>query len=243
MTEFIFFEYLRRRIRNYQYKRIVRPDFSNEQRFTMIYNKNLWGSIESKSGIGSTLENTTDVRSLLPTILNEFKVKNVFDAPCGDFNWMRDVDLAGVEYLGGDIVKSLVDSLRLDFSTPGVDFTYHDLTKDRFLKFDLVINRDCLFHFSYSDIYAFLGLFLDSGSSYLLTTSHENNNSFTNKDIFSGDFRLLDLFSSPFDFPKDFLFKIAEEYGLDFPARGIFLWDKDQVEVGYRNLGLHLSGL
>jgi hypothetical protein len=37
----------------------------------------------------------------------------MLDAPCGDFNWMKEVDLSAVHYTGGDIVEPLVNSNHL----------------------------------------------------------------------------------------------------------------------------------
>ena len=39
---------------------------------------------------------------------NNKEIKRLFDAPCGDFNWMKEVHLLDVDYIGGDIVSSLV---------------------------------------------------------------------------------------------------------------------------------------
>jgi hypothetical protein len=38
---------------------------------------------------------------------------------------------------------------------------------------------------------------------YLLTTTYVPHDSYANRDIKTGDFRIIDLFSSPYSFPKD----------------------------------------
>ena len=54
---------------------------------------NGWQSPESKSGGSSTLSATAAIRAALPRLLSDLGVAVLIDAPCGDFNWMRHVDL------------------------------------------------------------------------------------------------------------------------------------------------------
>ena len=56
--------------------------------------RNYWGNRESVSGDGSTLAYTHNLRHELAKFLRAFRVVSMFDAPCGDFNWMRAVDHA-----------------------------------------------------------------------------------------------------------------------------------------------------
>jgi hypothetical protein len=214
-----------------------------EERFTLIYQKNAWGSSESASGVGSTFAFTESIRNQLPVLLKRFEIRSIFDAPCGDFNWMRFVDMKGIDYLGADIVGPMISDLNKEFSSPSVSFKAMDITSDLFPKCDLVLNRDCLFHLSYSDIHATLTNFLKSNSKYLLSTSHDNNREFINRDIVSGDFRPIDLFGFPFNFPRNFLFEIPEPGDGKIPARKLFLWTREQVSVGHSNLESNLSGL
>ncbi len=216
---------------------------SLQDRFTLIYRLNSWGSKESFSGVGSTLTFTESIRNLLPVLFKQYQIGSVFDAPCGDFNWMKLVDLRGIHYVGGDIVEPLITSLQENFSTSSITFKTFDITKDSFPKSDLVLNRDCLFHLSYSHILGVLQNFLNSSSSYFLSTSHDNNGKFANFDIASGDFRNIDLFISPFNFPKDVLFEIPEPGDRNIPSRKLYLWDREQVKIGHSNLERYLSGL
>lgn len=232
-----------RRFKRILSNRAISKATSSQDRFTLIYERNAWGSIESASGIGSTLEFTESIRSLLPVLLKRFQIKSIFDAPCGDFNWMRQLDLKGIEYVGADIVSPLIVELQKKYSAPSVTFKHLDLTKEPFPKSDLVLNRDCLFHLSFSDILAVLNNFVISDSKYFLSTSHDNEVNFSNLDIRSGDFRPIDLFASPFNFPTDFLFEIPEPGDGNIPARKIYLWNREQVLVAQSNLEHYLRGL
>ena len=212
-----------------------------EDRFTLIYRRNAWGSKESVSGSGSTLSMTASIRESLPDLFEKFSIRSIFDAPCGDFNWMQRVEMEEIFYVGGDIVEPLIIKLNEEFASKNKSFVLFDITTDLFPKSDLVLSRDILFHFSYQDILLTLNNFLDSGSKYFLSTSYDNDGDFLNSNIRSGGFRLIDLFSVPFSFPRDFHFQIPEQGEGRFPPRKLFLWDCRQVEIASRNLEKFLT--
>jgi len=232
-----------RKIKHFLDNRAIAKADSLKDRFTLIYHRNAWGSLESVSGSGSTIAMTESIRELLPVIFKTFSIKSILDVPCGDFNWMRLVDLQGIFYIGGEIVKPLVDELNMKFSSTNITFIQMDITKDEFPKSDLVLNRDCLFHLSYQDIFLTLSNFLNSGSKYFLSTSYDNDQVFYNSDIRSGGFRLIDLFSTPFNFPKNFHFQIPEQAEGSLPPRSLYLWEREQINVAHSNLENFLSGL
>ena len=233
----------RRKLNGLLSNRAIEKTDSLRDRFTLIYQRNAWGSKESVSGNGSTMLMTESIRYSLPLLIKKFSISSIFDAPCGDFNWMRLVDLREVSYVGGDIVEPMVSKCNIQFSTERIIFVHIDITKDLFPKSDLVLNRDCLFHFSYQDIYLTLSNFLESGSKYFLSTSHDNDQEFHNSNIRSGGFRKIDLFSTPFNFPTNFHFQISEPGEATLPPRSLYLWDRTQVKVAHSNLENFLSGL
>ncbi len=202
-----------------------------KDKFTRIYKINYWGSTESVSGNGSTLKYTKNIRIELPKLYNKFNVKSVFDAPCGDFNWMQHVvsDFP-VKYIGGDIVGDLVKKCNSDYKNENVKFIEFDLTKDKFPDSDLMICRDCLFHLSYKDINKFFNNFLNSNIKFLLTTTFVNNNDFKNNDIITGDFRKIDLYSKPFNIPRDkLIYKITDD-GSTGSGRELHLFKRKQLK-------------
>ena len=239
---FIFSSPFRKLGREFDKRAISRVD-TLQDCFTLIYRRNAWGSKESVSGSGSTFAMTESIRSMLPIIFEKFKIKSILDFPCGDFNWMKLVDLNGISYIGGDIVEPLVTDLNRNFSSKFISFMQLDITIDSFPKSDLVLNRDCLFHLSYRDIQLTLSNFLKLGSKYFLSTSYENGGKFINMDIRSGDFCLINLFQSPFCFPTNFYFRIPEQGEGSLPPREIYLWDRDQVTIAHKKLESFLLGL
>jgi hypothetical protein len=208
---------------------------SNEDRFTWIYKNNYWSSSESLSGTGSTLKYTENLRKELPNLLSKYSIKRVFDAPCGDFNWMNHLlPSVNIDYIGADIVKPLIDNLNSKYKSNNVLFINFDLVKDIPPQVDLMICRDCLFHLSFQDTYSVLENFIKSNSSYLLTTTHKNmESSFSNRDISTGDFRCIDLFSKPYSFPTDPLY-VIEDWTTPDPERQMCLWSREQVLISLR---------
>ena len=69
-----------------------------------------WGSSETKSGGGSTFRNTAVFRERLAALLVKYEICSILDCPCGDFHFMKEMDLRGIRYIGGDIIQELVES-------------------------------------------------------------------------------------------------------------------------------------
>ena len=200
--------------------------------FTEIHRRNYWGSPESVSGGGSTLEFTAGMRRDLVKLLNDFGINSVFDAPCGDFNWMPHV-LAEREmaYVGADIVLPLIEAHQENHQSATVRFMHIDLTNATFPAADLMICRDCLFHLSYQDTRLVLGNFVASGIPYLLTTTHIPDGSLGNQDVITGDYRRIDLFAAPYFLPRDPAGRIADWVAPERP-REMCLWTRQQIMDG-----------
>ena len=80
-----------------------------ETLFTQIYQRSIWAwdQNESRSGIGSMFEHTAVIRSELEQLCARLQIKSLLDAPCGDFNWMRHVNLPpNCQYIGYDTIQS-----------------------------------------------------------------------------------------------------------------------------------------
>lgn len=200
-----------------------------ESVFTTIYRTNRWGDLESVSGSGSTIRYTESIRAELPLIIDKYAISSILDAPCGDFNWMKNVlENTKVNYIGGDIAKPLILRNKLLYSNFGT-FIHMDITKDDLPKVDLMIVRDCLFHLSEQNIMSFFINFKKTNIKYLLTTTHINDDfEFLNSDIKDGDFRLLDLHAEPYGLPKNVLYAF-NDYIDPFPPRKMILIERDEI--------------
>jgi hypothetical protein len=200
--------------------------------FEKIIKENSWsrGRHESPCGPGSSVKYTENLRLHLPLLVEKFNIKSILDAPCGDFNWMKLVVPAlDVDYIGADIVSVLIENNVNLYKTDKIKFEVLDITRDKLPNADLMVCRDCLFHLSNDSIKLFLDNFLNSNIKYLLTTTHYNNADFKNTDIKDGNFRLLDLFSAPFNFNKDVLYQI-DDWIDGYNPRGMILLSREQIK-------------
>jgi SAM-dependent methyltransferase len=166
--------------------------------FNDIYLKNHWRDQESHSGTGSNQVQTTEVKRILLEAIHSFEMTSMLDAPCGDFNWMKEVPLKDVKYYGADIVEDLINRNNKDYASANRSFFYADITSSDLPEVDLLFCRDCLVHLSYKDINKAIENIKRSRTRYLLTTTFVAH---TNYDIVTGNWRPVNLESAPFNFP------------------------------------------
>lgn len=169
---------------------------NNKERFTKIYLDNSWNSSESRSGTGSSLEQTKRIRDEIEAIIKKYNIKSLLDLPCGDFNWFRKINLHGCKYTGADIVDKIILDNRKKYASTSINFEIMDLINDDLPKVDLIIVRDCLVHFSNKDIFKAIKNIKQSKSKYLLVTTFSGLKK--NENIVTGSWRPINLFRSPF---------------------------------------------
>lgn len=182
-----------------------------EETFTEIYEKNLWNSTESVSGMGSELHHAKSISKELPVLLQKYRIESILDIPCGDWNWIKNVDLCGASYIGADIVKPLIEQNKSNY--PNVDFRVLDITKDDLPKVDLVFVRDCFGHLTNENVHKAIDNIKRSGSKYLLATSFTRY--ISNTDIEDGGWKPINLMCNPFDLKPIYL--INEEFEVGYP--------------------------
>lgn len=171
-----------------------------EEVFTDIFERNVWMDPHSASGEGSNLEQTEVLRRELPSLLQRLGARTMLDAPCGDFFWMKEVNLGLEHYFGADIVGELINRNQQKYASDTRTFMKRDLIRDALPRVDVIFCRDCLVHLSYSGIRTALANFKASGATWLLTTTFPARDG--NSDIPTGKWRPLNLQLRPFNFPE-----------------------------------------
>lgn len=195
-----------------------------EDRFTLIYRTNHWAAAESVSGPAASLENTAALRRNLPALFERLGVRAVFDAPCGDFHWMQHVVRGrDIDYVGGDIVRPMVERNNARHGGPGCRFVHLDVSRDAVPRSDIWLCRGLFSLLSNEDSLAVLRQFLRSGTPYILLSSHRVFEGPVNEDVASGDFRYVDMRAAPFDLPAP-LETLEDRFDED-----LCLWSRDQV--------------
>lgn len=169
---------------------------SAKDTFTSYYETNFWNA-ESRSGGGSTTAQTDRVRQIIEKVVSQYRVERLVDIPCGDYFWMRNVDLGKIQYVGFDLVEEMVATNQRAFGSAQVSFQVGDLMADPLPDCDLILCRDALVHFSYDGIWSSLTTIAASSAEYLLTTTFPATKE--NWDIKTGQWRPLNLFIAPFN--------------------------------------------
>ena len=170
--------------------------------FSGYWRKNHWGNAESKSGDGSTLRYTEHIRQEIPILLNRLNATSMLDAPCGDFNWFKEIKFEyAIEYTGGDIVDDMVLELNHKYGNATRKFIVMDAVRDKLPDVDIWMCRDLIFHLPTLDVKKLIDNFIKSNIKYLLITSHVASD-ISNADTFLGGFRLINLLNPPFTLPK-----------------------------------------
>jgi glycosyltransferase involved in cell wall biosynthesis len=147
---------------------------SHAEVFSDVYARDEWRlGGESSSGPGSRREHTVRLRRELPQLLSRLGVRRLLDLGCGDFNWMRETDLSGVDlYIGIDVVFDVVLANRLCHGSPRRRFLRRDLTHDPLPRADLVLCRDVLIHFPNEELVTAINAIIASRSRYLLAGTY-----------------------------------------------------------------------
>jgi len=194
--------------------------------FHTIHQDNLWGCDETSSGSGSTLHATRRIRENLESIIKNYRIKSLLDAPCGDFFWMSHVNLASVQYIGVDIVEAIIEQNQRRYRNRMENLLFFclDICKDPLPKVELIFSRDCLVHFPFELIEVCLQNFKRSESTYLLTTTFIEHDK--NQECELGDWRMLNLQAEPFCFPPplELFLEGCEEAGGYYRDKSLGLW-------------------
>ncbi len=204
--------------------------YSNEKIFTKFYNRNKWGNLESFSGDGSTIKETTKTRKIIENVIKKYKIKSLLDIPCGDFNWMKLINFKKCRYFGADIVRQIIKKNK-KFEKKGISFFQSDITSDLIQRYDLIFCRDCLVHLSNDDVQKSIKNIIRSKSNYLLTTTFHDNE--VNERIVSGMWRPLNLTKAPFFLPQPLEIFIESYDGLKRKERNKYLalWDIRKLSI------------
>lgn len=179
-------------------------NFHLADRFTGVFEENVWKDNETVSGPGSRLDSPAVVSAVyaLNQVIIEYGIKSIADVPCGDFNWMNQVTKShpAVAYVGYDIVAPLIAKNKARW--PETEFRILDITMSSAATVDLIFSKELFIHLTVYDTLLALENIRQSGSKYLMSLNHFNcGNKELERDI-GGYCRALDLCSSPYNWPS-----------------------------------------
>lgn len=165
--------------------------------FMRIYAHDLWNG---GSGPGSTPEGTVAYVDLLTGLIQSLRPKSVVDFGCGDWQFSQLVDWSNSQYLGFDVVPSVVSANKSKFETEHIKFQVCDFVAlESFPPADLYLCKDVLQHLPNQDVVLVLQKFAASDATVLITNDIVSERFSVNMDIHPGDYRPIDLSREPFN--------------------------------------------
>ena len=204
---------------------MTRHSRTNKEIFTTIFETNYWKSRESVSGPGAEIKQTHRIRKTIPEILKKYNIRTILDIPCGDFNWMRTIDLSILDkYIGADIVSALIKINNKKHSGGNKKFIELNIINSCLPKVNLIFSRDCFIHLKNKEICRSLNNIKKSGSNFLLTTTYIYE--VENIDTQKGKWRPINLNLKPFNLPP-YIKYINTDFrnkGKNHPGNGMALW-------------------
>ncbi len=214
----------------------------SKQTFSSIYDNYGFGSTESRSGPGSTLGETKNLRLKIENLIKNKDIKSVTDFPCGDLNWIKEIFSSIESYTGCDIVDKCIESNKQNF--PDKNFKCLDLATDEIPEADLLIVRDVIGHQPLEVGAQMIKNILSSNCKYLLSTTWaKRNNEYwskceegdvdrQNEGVDFGRFYPVNLMAEPFNFPDAELY-LEEDVRVDNFEIGnrktLALWDLSKI--------------
>jgi hypothetical protein len=131
--------------------------FDLKDKFSNIYEKNLWGEPNSipgrknqkfYSGGGTDPENDLNNQyvNLIQSYVSRPDVNTVIEIGCGDWEVSSRIDWSSVKYTGYDVVPDLLDYNRSTYGSNNIEFVCDDPIGTNVIKADLLIMKDVIQH-------------------------------------------------------------------------------------------------
>lgn len=117
------------------------------------------------------------------------------DYGCGDWQFSRLIDWQQAEYVGVDVVPSLIAANQAAYGRDGVSFVLFEGDVDELPAGDLLVVKDVLQHLATAQVQFFLTEVAPRYRRVLVTNDFAED---ANREIEPGEWRPLDLLASPF---------------------------------------------
>lgn len=168
--------------------------------FSYIYEHDFWNG---GSGPGSDPSNAGRYIALLQEYFNDPRFNTIVDLGCGDWQIMRNISIPiNKSYLGFDVVPSIVEANRAEFTTDNVHF-YHTKSLREFVDLnvsgDLLVIKDVMQHWPHDEIQYFLENVLPRFKYALITNQYDTTKLHHNKAVVLGPEHSLGLIDPPYN--------------------------------------------
>lgn len=165
--------------------------------FSKIYADGSWGR---GSGPGSNPDVLADYRAFLERIIRLNNIRTVVDVGCGDWQFSRFVNFGQAQYLGLDLVDSVVSANNAAYGSDRIEFKRAPADPHDIPAGDLIIMKDVLQHLPNEQIMTYREIIKTKFRYALITNSRRKGDDPVNIDIAPGEFRCLDLNAELYNF-------------------------------------------
>ena len=184
-------------------------EFGDPDIFDQIYENSYWGK---GSGGGSSPEATQPYKVFLEDFIRQYQIQSIVDLGCGDWQFSKFLDFGGATYIGIDASKRVIANNQKLFTRLGVSFAnlprnHHDIPSA-----DLLVCKDVLMHLSTKEVRDILSILPNykyalitndvpclSAFGAILLKLRRPFSPIVNREIKTGDFRVLDPTQPPFN--------------------------------------------
>lgn len=149
------------------------------------------------SGPGSSIEQGLPFVKYMQNILDTHDIQSVVDLGCGDWVLAREVNWGERDYIGIDVVESLVQTNQELYGSDTIHFLKLDAGLESIPMGDLLVCKDVLMHLPNANVFHILAE--SKKFKYCLFINDFNPRSRINTDIPTFGFRCLDLTQPPFN--------------------------------------------
>jgi SAM-dependent methyltransferase len=165
-----------------------------------------WGG---HSGGGSSPYWNIEYRAFLERFMVLNDIRSVVDIGCGDWQFSRFINFAGVTYRGYDVVPSVVEANQRRYGSSEVSFQIIPADLSQVPAAELLIMKDVLQHLPDREIHRHRRELFDRFPRCLLSNSYRKLHTGSNFDIPYGEFRCLDLNAEPYRFGGQYVLEFS----------------------------------
>jgi 2-polyprenyl-3-methyl-5-hydroxy-6-metoxy-1,4-benzoquinol methylase len=175
--------------------------------FTSVYEKNVWGSKETRSGKGSEIKATTKVVKAFPAIFEKNEIIGLVDIGCGECNWVQQLFPKLAFYLGIDVVEKIIEENNKKYNPSGRRFCKFANTEFPYWmadlydpgKFQAILFADVLVHLPNHVVQQYLNAIKDTEIQYIFATTFPEIKENTDVELNEIAWRPINMAIDPFN--------------------------------------------
>lgn len=180
--------------------------------FEDIYKNDRW---THSSGPGSMLQFNLPYMRFLESFVAANAIRSISDIGCGDFQFMKDVDLGEAVYDGYDLVASVIDATQVLHGSDRVHFHIMPDDPTELDGGDLAILKDVLIHLDNGHAQQLLDALVAKFRFILTVNNIAKDPAVYNRDIEPGRFRPVDVSLPPFNYPCATVLRYSQDRAYD----------------------------